>query len=78
MEGSPLRIGPIGIDASEGRSKNGAMAKEQLRQFAETLRTGRAKLDLNKTEFWVVGSFAYAPRIIQSIAVRYWLYAKAG
>ena len=27
------------------------MTKEQLQQFAETLRTGRAKLDLNKAEF---------------------------
>jgi len=51
MEGTPLRIGPFDVDAPGGRPKNGSMTKEQLQQFAETLRTGRAKLDLNKSEF---------------------------
>jgi transcriptional regulator with XRE-family HTH domain len=51
MERSLLRIEPFAVDASIGGSKNGSMTKEQLQQFAETLRTGRAKLDLNKSEF---------------------------
>jgi transcriptional regulator with XRE-family HTH domain len=51
MEGTALRIEPFGVDALEGGPKNGSMTKEQLQQFAETLRTGRAKLDLNKSEF---------------------------
>jgi transcriptional regulator with XRE-family HTH domain len=51
MERSLLRIEPFAVDASIGGSKNGSMTKEQLQQFAETLRTGRAKLSLNKSEF---------------------------
>jgi transcriptional regulator with XRE-family HTH domain len=51
MVGNPLRITPINVDAPERGSKNGAMTKDQLRQFAEALRAARAKLDLNKTEF---------------------------
>jgi len=51
MDSSPLRVGPFGVDALAGGSKNGCMTKDQLQQFAETLRTGRAKLDLNKAEF---------------------------
>lgn len=51
MERSLLRIGPFDVDALVNGSKNGSMTKEQLQQFAETLRTGRAKLALNKAEF---------------------------
>lgn len=51
MAGSQLRIDPFDVDASERGSKNDAMTKEELQQFAEALRTGRAKLNLNKMEF---------------------------
>ena len=51
MTGTALRIGPFDVDAIWDRSKNGSMTKEQLQQFAETLRTGRAKLGLNKSDF---------------------------
>ena len=51
MNSSPLRVGPFDVDPVMSGSKNGSMTKDQLQQFAETLRTGRAKLDLNKAEF---------------------------
>lgn len=46
-----MRAGPFGVDEAEGPSKTSAMTKEQLQSFAEAVRTGRAKLNLNKTEF---------------------------
>jgi transcriptional regulator with XRE-family HTH domain len=48
---SRLRTATIRVDASDRWSKNDAMTKEQRAHFAEMLRTGRAKLALNKVKF---------------------------
>lgn len=51
MMSSGLRVGRFEIDEPVRGSKNGAMTPEQKQQFAEILRTGRAKLNLNKVDF---------------------------
>src|ERR1700752_5078921 len=51
MESTALRVHPFSVDGLQGGSKNGSMTKEQRLQFAEEVRKGRARLDLNKVEF---------------------------
>jgi transcriptional regulator with XRE-family HTH domain len=51
MESTALRIQPFGVDAPQNGSKNGWMTKEQLQQFAEEVRKGRARLNINKVDF---------------------------
>src|SRR5262245_12283259 len=51
MVSSGLRVGLFEIDDPAKGSKNGVMTPDQKQQFAEILRTGRAKLNLNKVDF---------------------------